>query len=112
MKKLLIITGFILITCAAVTVVVLPGILGEKPNGNIGSETGITVPATSANETVYILKDYNGQIAVFEQGKTEPFKITDALTANLPQVDQDDIRQGITLNGKKELNRALEDYCS
>jgi hypothetical protein len=60
----------------------------------------------------YIVKDYNGKVAVFEKDKIEPFKITDCLVSHLPNYDQRILKDGIEVKTELELERLLEDYCS
>lgn len=75
------------------------------------TETGST-PKT-IYEKVYYLKDYNGKIAVYEEGSETPFKVTEAEVSALPVLDQKQLKdEGIKAQGKKELDRLLQDYCS
>lgn len=60
----------------------------------------------------YVVKDFNGNIAVFENGQNSPFKITDVPINSLPYADREILKKGIAVNSKNELNRILEDYCS
>ncbi len=60
----------------------------------------------------YIVKDFNGNIAVFEIGANKPFRITEVSTNTLPKVDQERLREGISVTEQNELNALLEDLCS
>jgi hypothetical protein len=60
----------------------------------------------------YIVKEYNGKIAVFEEGKNKPFKVTDSSVSDLPEYDRKLLEEGIKATTKQELQRILEDYCS
>lgn len=60
----------------------------------------------------YIVKTYNGKLAVFEPDKEMPFKITDLDVNILPQSDRRLLENGIGAVDNKELNRILEDFCS
>lgn len=60
----------------------------------------------------YIVKDYNGKIAVFENGSDTPFRITDTYTKNLPQEDKMLLSEGIYIDNDKDLALLLADYCS
>lgn len=60
----------------------------------------------------YIVKDFNGNIAVFESDVEKPFKITDVNINTLPKVDQERLREGIYVTEQNELNSLLEDLCS
>ena len=60
----------------------------------------------------YIIKDFHGKIAVFENGGEAPVKITETLTSSLPQFDTKQLRQGVYAENEREVKRLLEDYCS
>ncbi len=61
----------------------------------------------------YIVKDFNGNIAVFTKNATSrPFKITDVYTKRLPMKDQLILKKGIEVETQNELNLLLEDLCS
>ncbi len=62
--------------------------------------------------TTYCIKEYKGNIAVFEQSKEKPFKITNIAVDELPTEDQKLLKQGIEVSGQEELNNLIEDYCS
>ena len=75
------------------------------------TETG-SAPKT-IYEKVYYLRDYNGKIAVYEEDSETPFKVTEAEVSALPVLDQKQLKdEGIKAQGKKELDRLLQDYCS
>ena len=61
----------------------------------------------------YILKDNDGIIAVYqinEEGKEELLDETEIATEYLAQDDLTKIQKGLRINGKKELNKILEDF--
>lgn len=60
----------------------------------------------------FIIKEYNGSVAVFENGKTLPFKTTETMVDDLPATDRELLKKGIIVGSKEELSRVLEDYCS
>lgn len=60
----------------------------------------------------YIVKDFNGNIAVFEKDKSVPFKVTQVNTRNLPKKDQDLLKIGIPVHSEQELAELMEDLCS
>ncbi len=77
-------------------------------------QTPLPNSAVSAvkQEYKYIVREYNGKLAVFEFGENKPFRITDLDVALLPQSDQRVLAGGIRVADNKELIRVLEDYCS
>lgn len=62
--------------------------------------------------SLYYVKEYKGNIAVFEESKEKPFRITNIAVDELPAEDQKLLKQGIEVSGKEELNDLIEDYCS
>ncbi|MBQ1546209.1 MAG: hypothetical protein IIZ59_01605 [Clostridia bacterium] len=60
----------------------------------------------------YILRDYEGYVACFDEGADEPFLVTGTLVANLRPLDEIMLRDGVELHGAQAVSRALEDYCS
>lgn len=105
MKKLVFgLCGFILL-CLLVTNVVIRNI---QPEQNIPSEEN----KVSNNSLTYIVRDFNGNIAVFDSKANEPIRVTDVITSSLPKMDREMLRDGIEVNGQAQLNLLLEDLCS
>lgn len=69
-------------------------------------EAGTTSPAA------YRLREYQGKLAVFRAGESEPQQILDLDVSLLPPYDQGQLRAGIAAQGEEELARLLEDYTS
>lgn len=68
--------------------------------------------AASSDSQIYIVKDYNGKVAVFKDGDTEPVRTTQQQVDALPKTDRDMLNEGVTVTGDDELRRLIEDYCS
>ncbi len=78
-------------------------------------ETTNTAPTEiqqPTNYQTYIVREYNGMVAVFYKGQDKPFKITDRYVQALPQQDINDLKQGITVDNDESLRKLLEDLCS
>ena len=109
MKKLVLITGMILISC------VLTGSLSVPQ-----SDTAAEISASSAAQETetrmisegYVVRDYHGKIAVFKNGKMSPVRVTSTRTDSLPKSDAKKLLEGVDAPDKQSLNRILEDYCS
>lgn len=116
MKKLITVTGCFVIFCLIINSVLLPSL------PNVNAESTPTPPqssyepeppqSSSQTEQFYILKEYEGKIAVFSSDSDKPIKITNASVSKLPQSDQQNLKAGIQVQNQKELNRLLEDFCS
>ena len=78
----------------------------------------IELVTTSANadedeEEHYVIRDCNGYVYVYlinKEGKEELRKITEIVTAYLPETDRIALKEGIRVIGKERLNSTLEDY--
>ena len=53
----------------------------------------------------YIMRDYNGRIAVFE-----PQEVFDVFTSSLPRGEAERIYKGITVEGDEALQKLIEDF--
>ena len=62
--------------------------------------------------TLYELKEYEGNIAIFKSNEKSPYKITSILIKELPEKDREILKKGIKVSSENELNMLLEDYCS
>ena len=104
MKKLIISTCCFVVACLIFSFGILPNLVRAQV-----SDTPAPEPRSSLT---YVVKNFNGNIAVFEEGAAEPFKITDVPINTLPYNDQNNLEKGIIVSSKEELNSLLEDLCS
>ncbi|MEG2429664.1 MAG: BofC C-terminal domain-containing protein [Oscillospiraceae bacterium] len=58
----------------------------------------------------YIVKEYSGQIAVYKADEKEPLKTYDIFIENLPPVDQEELKKGITIKDDESLRCIIEDF--
>ncbi len=61
----------------------------------------------------YMVKDKDGEVAIYkilEDGSQEELEITSITTEYLTETDKINIKNGIQINGKQELNQLIEDY--
>ncbi len=63
-------------------------------------------------EKKYILKLYNGKVAVFKEGSDTPSEITDISEHSLRNFDYEQLSLGVVVIGDIELAMRLEDYGS
>ena len=98
MKRLVCITGIILISCLFTGMLFAPSSSAEIQN-------------TVESSTV-VLKSENNRIVVYKKGENSPYITTDTLTDSLPKGDVMRLKEGIEVKGKAQLRKSLEDYCS
>lgn len=106
MKRLVSITGTILIICLFVGVFF-------APSGEAHSTSAVqSEPVSTVNEEIYIIKAEDNHIVVYKKGESEPYLNTDTLIDSLPKGDTVYLEKGIEVEGRNNLRKALEDYCS
>ena len=60
----------------------------------------------------YVLRSYEGRLAIFREGGDTPEMIFDVYTRLLPQADRERLEAGITAPDYETLTRLIEDYTS
>ncbi|MEE1125072.1 MAG: hypothetical protein U0L18_03945 [Acutalibacteraceae bacterium] len=74
-----------------------------------------TVPTEiqqATNYQTYIVREYNGLVAVFYNDTDKPVKVTDRYISALPKQDIISLKQGIQVYSEEDLRKLLEDLCS
>lgn len=69
----------------------------------------ITLAGASADSVCYVLREYNGKIALMEDGVSEPLAIYQTPISSLYPADAELIRSGIRLESAAELSQLIED---
>ena len=80
--------------------------------GAVHEDTAAVSFADKEQDSLYIMKEYDKRIAVFERGRSEPVYVSGVLVRDLPKADRELLSDGIRADSKKELDRLIEDYCS
>lgn len=105
MKRLVGITGIILICCVCI------GAL-YSPSEAVNAETQVFVTQAGELDVIYIMKAEDNKIVVYKKGENEPYIVTDTYVNNLPKSDILRLNEGIEIQGEKNLQKSLQDYCS
>lgn len=103
MKKLVAITGIILISCVS---------FGSLYTHTEAARSYTAAAAGETRAAGYVIRDWKGKIAVFLSGADKPLKVTSTRTSTLPKTDIKKLKSGIYTESSRELERILEDYCS
>lgn len=74
----------------------------------LASQT-ITLAGASADSVCYVLREYDGKIALMEDGVSEPLAIYQTPISSLYPADAELIRSGIRLESAAELSQLIED---
>ena len=64
---------------------------------------------TAAQLSCYVLREYNGSVALFEDGSSEPVAQYTTPISEVNAADAALLREGIRLRGLAEVSRLLED---
>lgn len=104
MIKRFILTLLLVITIIAITLLPSRSFSDKEPT--VSEQT-----KTSDQESLYSIKELNGKIAVFADGKDTPlYVLPSPLIDDLPPYDRELLTQGITVKSNAELLQVLEDY--
>ena len=74
-----------------------------------------TATAPKEDETIiyqYIVKEHNGNIAVFKSGGEKPTEIYEVPVETLPAEDAKKLQEGIRVTTEEKLRQLLEDLTS
>lgn len=69
----------------------------------------ITMAHASADAVCFVLREYNGRIALLEEGMDEPLAVYKTTIDSLYPADAELLREGIRLCNRAELMRLVED---
>lgn len=69
-------------------------------------------PPAEQPEYLYILREYEGRLAVFAPGEDAPSAVFERFVHHLPAFDQIQLREGVRVYSQAELLERIEDYTS
>ena len=75
-------------------------------------ESKVQQTAGNANNYEYLLKEYEGRLAVYKKNSTEPDMVFDLLIKMLPEYDRSMLQRGIYMETYEDAQRMVEDYTS
>ena len=107
MKKLFITAGCFLFLCVG-AIFFFCNSLAPEHTEKAAEIQKVETPVSQS----YLIKEWEGNIAVFEEGNDTPFRTTTVALNELPPADRDLLTKGISAASQEELNTILEDYCS
>lgn len=109
MKKLFIIPAAIF----AVVFIISAFRLNYTDNSKSRNTPQGVTQSKESQEPKYILKEYNGGIAVFTPNEDKPKKqYKEVMVKSLPEYDRKLLKTGIKVYSDAELQRLIEDYDS
>ncbi len=69
-------------------------------------------PFPKEPEYQYLLKEYNGKLAVYFSNSQTPQTVFDLYLSTLPEYDRGQLRLGVPVKDYEELVQRIEDYIS
>ena len=60
----------------------------------------------------YLLRNYEGKLAVFTDDLVQPDMVFDVYVRTLPELDQQELQRGVRVQSYDELTALIEDYIS
>lgn len=100
----------IFLSAVALSAIIAVGSLYAGADSNSPQEA---LPAAeTSNETTYILREYEGKLAMFRDYSDMPGRVYDFDVSLLTDYDRELLKQGIALPSERELERLLEDLTS
>ena len=109
MKKIVGLTGVILIACMMISSLFAPVNSAENTSATSNYSSSQNNGTTEGD---YIIKAEKGYIVVYKKGEDKAYLTTDCRVSNRPKGDALYLEKGIEIKGKENLMRALEHYCS
>ena len=100
MRKYIVLSMAFIISCAFIILPVSNN--DDYPTHNI----------SVTEETGYTLKEYNGQLAIYKNDETTPFKVYEIQVNTLPEHDKNNLQNGICVKNENELNQLISDFTS
>lgn len=107
------------VTCAAITAVVIAvtflltaDLTPYREEADAPMPGALRELAPETGEYEYILREYEGRLAVFFPGREQPQKIFDVYVSTLPEYDRGQLSQGIPVKDYRALLRRIEDFAS
>lgn len=111
----------LLITCIAIAAVTIltSFFLSEAWNGVRPEAASVPTPhqikssqASNEQKSGYLLKEYDGKLAVFFPEEEKPRMVFDVYVATLPPYDRGQLMQGVYAEDYEQLLQRIEDYIS
>ncbi|MBO5105804.1 MAG: hypothetical protein J6C29_02790 [Clostridia bacterium] len=97
------IKGIILLLAVAIASVTISVSAFAKP-------TFTQNTSLKSTETKYILKEFKGNLAIYQMDSDTPLEVLDVKISSLPERDIERIKNGITADTLNEIISVAEDY--
>lgn len=69
----------------------------------------LTLSGASADSVCFVLREYDGKIALFQENESEPLAVYRTPINSLYPADKELLKDGIRVKSKSEISRLIED---
>ena len=84
----------------------------EQTENSISQEKTVSTQGDAQKDELYYLKDLNGYVVVYMNYRTTVYEYTNILISDLPDTYQNEIKNGMIIEGTEKLYGFLENYSS
>ena len=84
----------------------------EQTENSISQEKTVSTQGDAEKDELYYLKDLNGYVVVYMNDRTTVYEYTNILISDLPDTYQNEIKNGMIIEGTEKLYGFLENYSS
>ena len=84
----------------------------EQTENSISQEKTVSTQGDAQKDELYYLKDLNGYVVVYMNDRTTVYEYTNILISDLPDTYQNEITNGMIIEGTEKLYGFLENYSS
>ena len=84
----------------------------EQTENSISQEKTVSTQGDAQKDELYYLKDLNGYVVVYMNDRTTVYEYTNILIFDLPDTYQNEIKNGMIIEGTEKLYGFLENYSS
>lgn len=84
----------------------------EQTENSISQEKTVSTQGDAQKDELYYLKDLNGYVVVYMNDRTTVYEYTNILISDLPDTYQNEIKNGMIIEGTEKLYGFLENYSS
>ena len=84
----------------------------EQTENSISQEKTVSTQGDAQKDELYYLKDLNGYVVVYMNDRTTVYEYTTILISDLPDTYQNEMKNGMIIEGTEKLYGFLENYSS
>ena len=84
----------------------------SSSNARLSQENSSAVQTDTKQSDIYVVKEYQGHLAVFKNQETTPFLEYGTDVELLPEQDRNALKAGKTVHTMAEVEKIIEDYDS